>query len=185
VIVAQDPVAQDLVVQDLVVQDLVVHAAALSADAFAPFGEVIEIEGRESRLINDGTCRRFDDLAHIDVAEGGGRPVLSVFEATPRSLPLKIVALERHPLSSQAFFPLEVRPFLVVVAESGRSGSAGRVHAFLSSGRQGVNYRRNTWHHPLIAIGEVSRFLVVDRGGPAETCEEVALEAGVVVTTAA
>jgi ureidoglycolate lyase len=158
--------------------DVVVHAAALSAEAFAPFGDVIEIEGRESRWINDNTCRRFDDLAYIDVAEGGGRPLLSVFESNPLSLPLYIRALERHPLSSQAFFPLEMRPFLVVVAADGPSGP---LHAFLSSGRQGVNYRRNTWHHPLIALGQISRFLVVDRGGCGENCEEVTLVAPVLV----
>jgi ureidoglycolate lyase len=169
----------------LIVADIVVPAVALSAEAFAPFGDVIEIEGRDSRWINDGTCRRFDDLAHIDVAEGGGRPLISVFEAKPQSLPLRILILERHPLSSQAFFPLETRPFLVVVAEDGPSASAGRVHAYLSSGRQGVNYRRNTWHHPLIALAEMSRFLVVDRGGSGENCEELALDAAVRVTAAA
>src|SRR6202167_1695385 len=132
----------------LIVAEILLHASALSADAFKPFGEVIEIEGRSSRWINDDTCRRFDGLAYIDVAERGGRPVLSVFEATPRSLPVQIRALERHPLSSQAFYPLEVRPFLVVVAEAGPTASAGHVQAFVSSGRQGVNYRRNTWHHP-------------------------------------
>ena len=165
--------------------EILVHACALSAEAFEPFGEVIEIEGRGSRWINDDTCRRFDELAHIDVAEGGGRPVLSVFEANPRSLPLPIRALERHPLSSQAFYPLEARPFLVVVAEDGPSASAGQLRAFMSSGRQGVNYRRNTWHHPLIALGEISRFLVIDRGGRGENCEELALDAVVLVTTAA
>jgi ureidoglycolate lyase len=169
----------------LIVAEMVVHAGLLSADAFAPFGEVIEIEGRESRWINEDTCRRFDDLARIDVAECGGRPVLSVFEANPRPLPLQIRMLERHPLSSQTFIPLEGRPFLVVVAEDGRAGPAGpagQLRAYLSSGRQGVNYRRNTWHHPLIALGEVSRFLVIDRGGSGENCEELALDAVVLVT---
>jgi ureidoglycolate lyase len=164
--------------------DLVVHASALSAEAFAPFGDVIEIEGRDSRWINENTCRRFDDLAHIDVAQDGGRPVLSMFEARARALPLRIGILERHPLSSQAFFPLERRPFLVVVAEDGVS-LAGRLRAFLSSGLQGVNYRRNTWHHSLIALGEISRFLVLDRGGSVENCEERALDAEVIVTSVA
>jgi ureidoglycolate lyase len=162
-----------------------VHASALDAQAFAPFGDVIEIEGRDSRWINDRTCRRFDDLAHIDVAEGGGRPLLSVFEAQPRSLPLPIRMLERHPLSSQAFFPLQTRPFLVVVAEDGPSACAGHLRVYLSSGHQGVNYRRNIWHHPLIALGEISRFLVIDRGGSGENCEELALDGLVLVTTAA
>ncbi|MFI4890683.1 MAG: ureidoglycolate lyase [Steroidobacterales bacterium] len=49
------------------------RATALTAEGFAPFGDVIEIEGRSSRWIDDGTCRRFDDPARIDVAEAGGR----------------------------------------------------------------------------------------------------------------
>jgi ureidoglycolate lyase len=160
---------------------IIVHAAPLSAEAFAPFGDVIETEGKEPRWINENTCRRFDELARIDVAEGGGRPVLCVFEASPRSLPLRVRALERHPKSSQAFYPLSTRPFLVVVATDGTSPSAGRLRAYVSSGRQGVNYRRNTWHHPLIALGEVSRFLVIDRGGSDENCEELALDEEVLV----
>jgi len=154
----------------------------LNAAAFAPFGDVIEITGRESRWINEGSCRRFNDLAGIDVSEAGGRPLLSIFEASPQSLPLPILNVERHPLSSQAFFPLGGVPFLVVVAERGPNDTVGTLHAFQSSGRQGVNYRRNTWHHSLIAIRELSYFLVVDRGGPGANCEERALEVAVQVT---
>ncbi len=159
--------------------------APLESGAFAPFGDVIEMAGRESYWINDQTCRRFDDLAHIDVAQDGGRPILSLFEASPQPLPLCVRSLERHPLSSQAFFPLAGRPFLVVVAERGPGpdGGIGALHAFRSSGHQGVNYRRNTWHHALIALGEVSHFLVVDRGGPGGNCEERALATPVWVTT--
>jgi ureidoglycolate lyase len=167
----------------IVAQRPVLPVTPLNAAAFAPFGDVIEITGRESRWINEGTCRRFNDLAGIDVGEAGGRPLLSIFEATPQSLPLSIVTLERHPLSSQAFFPLGGLPFLVVVAERGPDDSIGPLQAFLSSGRQGVNYRRNTWHHSLIAIRELSYFLVVDRGGPGANCEERALETVVQVTT--
>jgi ureidoglycolate lyase len=167
------------------VAEIILRATALTAEAFRPFGDVIEIEGRESRWINDHTCRRFDDLANVDVSESGGRPLISVFEASPRELPLQIRMLERHPLSSQAFFPLERRPFLVVVAEEGPSALAGRLRAYVSSGSQGVNYRRNTWHHSLIALERMSRFLVVDRGGQGEHCEQVAVGAEVVVTAAA
>jgi ureidoglycolate lyase len=157
----------------------IVLRATLTAEAFAPFGDVIEIEGRDSRWINESTCRRFDDLAQVDVLESGGRPLLSIFEASPRSLPLKISMLERHPMSSQALYPLQARPFLVVVATL---PIANGIRAFLSSGSQGVNYRRNTWHHPLIALGRKSTFLVVDRGGPGKNCEEIAVDPAVLVT---
>ena len=151
--------------------DLVLHPEPLTATGFAPFGEVIEIEGRASRWINHGTCERFDDLARLDVCADGGRPAISIFRAAPRTLPLALRTLERHPLSSQAFYPLQPLPFLVVVAEPGPGPLRARVRAFLSSGRQGVNFRRNTWHHELLALDQTSLFLVIDRGGPGENCE--------------
>ena len=143
--------------------EIIVRAVALTAEGFAPFGDVIETEGHAGRWINDATCRRFDDLAQVDVVEAGGRPLISIFEADPRQLPLRAGLLERHPLSSQAFYPLDPWPFLVIVAEAGPHPLPARIRAFLTSGRQGVNFRRNTWHHSLVALGRVSRFLVVDR----------------------
>ncbi len=160
------------------------RATPLRAEDFAAFGDVIETDGRESRWINDGTCRRFDGVADIDVLETDGRPLLSVFEASPRTLPLPIRTLERHPLSSQAFVPLQPLPFLVVVAHEGREPLSARLRVFVSSGQQGVNYRRNTWHHPLIALRRASRFLVVDRGGPGANCEMATFDTEVVLVDA-
>jgi ureidoglycolate lyase len=162
--------------------DIVLKAEPLTAAAFAPFGDVIEAAGRAARLINEGTCERFDDLALVDVLADGGRPLISIFRAVARPLPFAVKALERHPLSSQAFYPLDGAPFLVVVAEPGKSVSAGTIRAFRAAGDQGVSYRRNTWHHALLAIGRTSRFLVVDRGGPGENCEEVPVDPAVVVS---
>jgi ureidoglycolate lyase len=160
-----------------------VKAEPLTAAAFAPFGEVIETAGHAPRLINEGTAERFDDLAPVDVLANGGRPLISIFKATPRPLPFTVKGLERHPLSSQAFYPLDRSPFLVVVAEPGNAAWASRIRVFRASGHQGVSYRRNTWHHALLAIGQTCHFLVVDRGGPGENCDEVVVEPPIVVTT--
>ena len=142
------------------------RAVPLTADAFRPFGEVIETDNAsEIRLINEGTTTRFHDIAPVDVSAEGGRALISIFRGKPFEAPVRIAMLERHPLGSQAFVPLEGRAFLVVVAPD-RNGSPGEPLAFLASGRQGVSYARGTWHHPLIALEEPSDFLVVDRGGP-------------------
>ena len=151
----------------------VLKASALTAAAFAPFGDVIETAGRPARAINEGTCERFDDLAQVDVLAAGGRPLISIFKSSPRTLPLQVKGLERHPLSSQAIIPLDRVPFLVIVAADGEAALGSRICAFYCAGTQGVNYRRNTWHHPLIAIDRTCHFLVVDRGGPGENCEEI------------
>jgi ureidoglycolate lyase len=162
--------------------DIVLTAAPLTAEAFAPFGDVIETAGHKPRLINEGTAARFDDLAPVDVLANGGRPLISIFKAAPRPLPFKVQGLERHPLSSQAFYPLDGLPFLVVVAEPGDSPWAQRIRAFRAAGNQGVSYRRNTWHHALLALERTCHFLVIDRGGTEENCDELVVEPAVVVT---
>ena len=156
--------------------DTILHAVPLTAAAFAPFGEVIETTGHTPRLINEGTSERFDDLTPVDVLANGGRPLISIFKASPRPLPFVVKGLERHPLSSQAFYPLDGLPYLVVVAEPGDTPWGSRIRAFRAAGNQGVNYRRNTWHHALLALGKTCHFLVVDRGGAEENCEEVLVE---------
>jgi ureidoglycolate lyase len=163
---------------------MLLKAEPLTAEVFAPFGDVIQTAGRAPRVINEGTCERFDDLASVDVLANGGRPLMSIFKAAPRPLPFEVRALERHPLSSQAFYPLDGVPFLVVVADDGDAGTpwSNRIRAFRAAGDQGVSYRRNTWHHALLAIGQTSRFLVVDRGGPGDNCDEVAVDPVVLVT---
>ena len=144
----------------------------LTQQGFAEFGEVIETDGRDSFLINDGRCRRFHDLADVDVSRQNGRPLINIFRTAPVAPPVAIHLLERHPLGSQAFVSLSSRPFLVVVASGGETVTPEAVRAFVTNGRQGVNYRGGIWHHPLLALGGTSDFLVVDRGGNGDNYEE-------------
>lgn len=161
--------------------ETVLKVEPLTAEAFAPFGDVIDAARRAPVLINDGTCERYDDLALVDVSANDGRPLISLFKAEPRELPFIVSSLERHPLSSQAFYPLDATAFLVVVAEPGAGPRAHRIRAFHAAGDQGVSYHRNTWHHGLLAIGRTSRFLVIDRGGPGENCEEISIDPPILV----
>ena len=151
---------------------ITLNPVPLTRAAFAPFGDVIETEGSEHYTINNGTTERYHDLAAVDVLEARGRPLLNIFRGQPRPLPITIAMMERHPLASQAFVPLSKRPFLVVVAEPGVAPDARTLRAFITDGSQGVNYRRAVWHHPLLVIDERTDFLVIDRGGPGENCDE-------------
>ncbi|BDT68049.1 ureidoglycolate lyase [Comamonadaceae bacterium OS-1] len=138
----------------------------LTAEAFRPFGDVIEASDNARHFsINDGFAERYHDLACIDVESGDGRAILSIFKALPRSLPMQLVLLERHPLGSQVFMPLSGMPYLVVVVEAGPVPDLAQIRCFRAEPGQGVNYARGTWHHPLIALQAPSDFLVVDRGG--------------------
>lgn len=144
----------------------------LTKDAFAPFGDVVTTDGAELRLINQGSTERFHDLAAIDVEDSGGRAIVSLFRGQPFAPPIDISMMERHPLGSQLFFPLGPRPFLTVVAPD-EDGKPGIPRAFLCQAGIGVNYARNTWHHPLLSLEEVSDFIVVDRDGPGNNLEEL------------
>lgn len=142
----------------------------LTAEAFAPFGEVIApTAARTTYTINEGTSQRFHALGHVEC--DGGAPVLSIFRAQPRPLPFRVEMLERHPLGSQAFVPLSKAPYLVVVA----TDPSATPRAFLAADGQGVNFFRGTWHHPLLALERESDFLVVDREGEGGNCNEARL----------
>jgi len=161
---------------------LVLTAAPLTADAFRPYGDVIEA-GERFAVINRGTTRHYSDLARIDVNAQDGRPRVSVYHVMPYDMPLVVAMLERHPLSSQLFMPLDDAPFLVVVAAKDSDALVpSAVRAFLTNGRQGVNYHAGTWHHPVIALDRETDFLVVDRAGSGRNCDEFHFDAGARVT---
>jgi ureidoglycolate lyase len=143
----------------------------LTKAAFAPFGEVIEADPATMRYINNGTTERFHALAAADVTGEGATVIINLFRGQPRSFPYEVGMMERHPLGSQSFSPISGGPCLVVVSQDD-AGRPGRPQVFLARGDQGVNYRRNVWHHPLMSLGAVSDFLVVDRDGPGNNLEE-------------
>jgi ureidoglycolate lyase len=152
---------------------LKIFVEPLTRAAFVPFGDVIETDGSAHYTINQGHAERFHDLAHIDVQEAGGKPLISIFRATPWPNPVRIAAMERHPLSSQAFVPLTTVPFLVVVGAPTDALQPEHLRAFVTNGRQGVNYARGVWHHALLALDQQCDFLIVDRGGLEPNCDEV------------
>ena len=134
----------------------------LSRDAFRPFGEVIEVQGRDAVLINDGNTEKFEELASL-VATNHGRMALHIYRSKPAELPITIKAMESHPLGSQAFFPLHSRPFPIVVALPGPAPGPGDVRVFLSNGHQGVNLKPGVWHHYQLSLDQESDYLVIDR----------------------
>ncbi|UVC10294.1 ureidoglycolate lyase [Rhizobium sp. TH2] len=143
----------------------------LTKSAFAAFGDLIEADPATMRLINGGTTERFHALGHAQALGEGAEVIINLFRGQPRRLPYTVDMMERHPFGSQSFHPLQERPWLVVVAED-EGGRPGVPRVFLASGRQGVNYRANVWHHPLMALEEISDFLVIDRSGPGNNLEE-------------
>ncbi|WP_420720210.1 ureidoglycolate lyase [Abyssibius alkaniclasticus] len=137
----------------------------LTAEAFAPFGDVIEARPDSAVEINAGYTTRFHALAQVQTDDAA---IISIFRGRPRAL--EAAMLECHPLGSQAFVPLGGQAWLAVVAET---PDASALRAFYCRGDQGVNYRAGVWHHPLLVLGAAQDFLIVDRAGRGPNLQEV------------
>lgn len=141
----------------------------LDAAAFAPFGDVLDCAGQPDRIINQGLCGRYHDRARLDF--GDGRAGISLFRAEPRTLPLRLDMVERHPDGSQAFVPMSMDPFLVVVAPD-ENGRPGAPLAFETIPGQAINLHRGTWHGVLTPLHAPGLFAVVDRIGQGANLQE-------------
>ena len=144
-------------------------AETISAAAFAPFGDLIDISGEPDKIINQGQCGRYHDRAGLDF--GNARAGISLFNANPRELPYRLEMVERHPDGSQAFIPMTHQPFLVIVAPD-EGGKPGQPRAFITLPGQAVNYHRGTWHGVLTPLHGPGLFAVVDRIGDGSNLEE-------------
>ncbi|MBO9396106.1 ureidoglycolate lyase [Shimia sp. R9_2] len=147
-----------------------INALPLTAEAFAPFGDVITLRDAPDKIINQGMCGRHHDLAQMDFGPMG-RAGISLFNATPRTLPYTLDMVERHPDGSQAFIPMTEHAFLVIVAKD-LGGIPDVPQAFLAAPGQGINFHRNIWHGVLTPLSAPGLFAVVDRIGDTANLEE-------------
>lgn len=132
----------------------------LKSGAFEEFLDVIEIGDTAGHPINQGMCMRYSDLARLDF-DSGGRAGISLFRARLRKFPHRMELMERHPLGSQAFIPMDDSSFLVVVAPDD-GGRPGQPRATVIGGGRGVNILRNTWHGVLTPLAGSGLFAVID-----------------------
>jgi ureidoglycolate lyase len=153
----------------------------LTSERFAPYGDVIESVVDRTAAMNAARFERFDDLCAIDMDEQGRVAVSIARCRAATALPYRVDMVERHPLGSQAFVPLGPSRMIVVVAVAEESVEAEDLRAFISNGRQGINYHRGTWHMPLIAFEAGQEFLIIDRAGDVPNCEQHSLDEAVVL----
>ena len=144
----------------------------LTAEAFFEFGDVIEMDQRASQPMNRGMAERFPSLAKVETYADKARAVTSLVHSHRYDLPFTIDLVERHPLGSQSFIPLDDTPFIVIVAPIGDEVDATQLRAFKTNGSQGINYRAGIWHAPLFTPFDDMNFVCVDRDGEGNNCEE-------------
>ena len=153
----------------------------LTAQAFAPFGLVIDPGAATPELINGGTTRRYSDLAALDLNADAAQPRIGIYDADARQFPLPLLKLERHRQAAQVFLPLGMHRFVVVVCPGDAAPQFAHLRAFLSAPGQGISLHRDTWHHGLVALGDGDRFAVIEGGNYRSDCEEVPLVEPVVL----
>ncbi len=141
----------------------------LTAEEFAPFGDVLQVSGTADKMINQGKCGRYHDLAQLDFTDGEAG--ISIFNSEVEKLPLRLRMVERHPFGSQAFISLSGDPFLVVVAQDD-GGVPVNPRAFITSGGQAINFHKGTWHGVLTPLNGPGLFAVIDRIGQGVNLEE-------------
>jgi len=153
----------------------------LTSERFAPYGDVIESVVDRMAAMNAARFERFDDLCAIDM-KNDGRVAVSIARCRVATrLPYRFDMVERHPLGSQAFVPLTPCVMMVVVAPAEESVEAADLRAFVTNGRQGINYHRGTWHMPLIAFDAGQDFLIIDRAADVPNCDQHTLDEAVVL----
>ena len=146
------------------------QAELLTAEAFTPYGDVVESSEQQVAAMNAESFQRFDDLCSVEARNG--HVAISIARCrTITTLPHSFDMIERHPHGSQAFVPLTPCRMMVVVAPAGEPAAAADLRAFISNGRQGINYHRGTWHMPLIAFDAGQEFLIIDRVGDPPNCD--------------
>lgn len=127
------------------------RAVPLTAEAFAPYGEVLVAPAAPGR-------QYFERALAND--RPGAWPSLSLTYREP-SAP-HVLQMERHRFSSQSFVPLDPVRWLVLVAPHADAGGPdmARAVAFVAGPGQGVTYGMDVWHHGLTVLDRPGRFAV-------------------------
>jgi ureidoglycolate lyase len=154
---------------------------------FQAFGELITLENAKQFKINGGSTDRFHALSGVDTNTNDGSTIISMFRGQAFHLPFEAKVMERHPLGSQTFIPLNPNSgqrYLIIVAPANCENEAEileHLTAFIAQGFEGVTYSKGVWHHPLISLDEISDFIVIDRLGPGNNCDEIPITSRIVI----
>ena len=92
---------------------IIIKPKKITRKNFQKFGDLISVKKKKSININDGYAKRFDNLCRINTSSKKGKTIMSIFSAKKRKFPMNIKMMEKHPLGSQAFVPMNGTTFLV------------------------------------------------------------------------
>jgi len=136
-------------------------AGRLDAQAFAPFGALIEAPARAGERAMYG-----DWLVPLP----GLALQFHLNRVARAALPLVLDQVERHPHAAQVFLPVDVSRYLVTVMPSDGGGAPApdRALSFILPGTAGVVYRPGAWHAGITALDRDASFAVLMWRGAAD-----------------
>ena len=136
----------------------------IDTNIFSRFGNIIEKKNAsELRSINQGTTTRYHNISELDLESKNGNSGISIFSGLPRDLPIEIKIMEKHPVASQSFLPIQNYDWLIVVCEEKNEvPDLSTLRCFHVNGDTGITYNQNVWHHPLL-VKKKQDFWVIDR----------------------
>ena len=143
---------------------IIIKPKKITRKNFKKFGDLISTRKGKPIKINNGYAKRFDNLCRINTSSKKGKTIMSIFSAKKRKFPMNIKMMEKHPLGSQAFVPMNETTFLVFVAPKGKRPNTKKIKSFIVPKQTGINYKPGIWHFPLISTENIN-FLVIDRKG--------------------
>jgi len=143
---------------------IIIKPKKITRKNFQKFGDLISVKKIKPININNGYAKRFDNLCRINTSSKKGKTIMSIFSSKKRKFPMNIKMMEKHPLGSQAFVPMNEATFLVFVAPKGKRPNTKKIESFIVPKQTGINYKPGIWHFPLISTKNMN-FLVIDRKG--------------------
>ena len=136
----------------------------LDINIFSKFGDIIQKKNAlDLRSINQGTTTRYHNISKLSLESKNGNSSISIFSGSPRDLPIEIKIMEKHPIASQSFLPIQDYDWLIVVCEEKNElPDLSTLRCFQVDGDTGITYNKNIWHHPLL-VKKKQDFWVIDR----------------------
>ena len=135
----------------------------ISAEAFAPFGDLI--------AAGDAFVRT-NSVARVDNRRPYARANLATVRLDATPLPATISRLEKHAFSTQAFIPLDVGRYVVIVApDLGGTPDRAAAIGFTVPQGIGISYHAGTWHAGMMVLDRPGALaMLVHEDGSADDC---------------
>ena len=95
-----------------------IEIESINLDNFSEFGHIIHKDFASEKIsINQSTTIRHHNISDLALNNEDGISAISIFSGSPRNLPIEIKIMEKHPIASQSFLPVQNIDWLIVVSK--------------------------------------------------------------------